>query len=52
MFGWQKAFQNKKANEKTRILTDTLTNIFKNFISHKTKNLTVSHKSIFVDNAT
>ena len=36
MFDWQKVFKNKKTNEKTRILTDSLMNIFKNFIPHKT----------------
>ena len=34
MFDWQKAFKNKNTNEMTRILTDTLMNIFKNFIPH------------------
>ena len=37
MFDWHKAFKNKNTNEMTRILTDTLMNIFKNFIPHKTK---------------
>ena len=37
MFDWQKRFKNKNTNEMTRILTDTLMNIFKNFIPHKTK---------------
>ena len=37
MFVWHKAFKNKNTNEMTRILTDTLMNIFKNFILHKTK---------------
>ena len=37
MFDWQKTFKNKNTNEKTRILTDTLMNIFKFFILHKTK---------------
>ena len=37
MFDWQKAFKNKNTNEMTRILTNTLMNIFKNFIPHKTK---------------
>ena len=43
MFDWYKTFKNKNANEKTRILTDTLINIFKNFIPHKTKNLGCKH---------
>ena len=42
MFDWQKAFENKNTNEMTRILTDTLMNIFKNFIPHKLKKLTVN----------
>ena len=37
MFYWHQAFKNKNTNEMTRILTDTLLNIFKNFISHKTE---------------
>ena len=37
MFDWHKAFKNKNTNEMARILTDTLMNIFKNFIPHKTK---------------
>ena len=37
MFDWHKAYKNKNTNEVTRILIDTLMNIFKNFISHKTK---------------
>ena len=37
MFERQKAFKNKNTNEMTRILTDTLMNIFKNFILHKTE---------------
>ena len=37
MFDWHKAFKNKNTNEMTRMLTDTLMNIFKNFIRHKTK---------------
>ena len=37
MFDWHKAFKNKNTNGMTRIQTDTLMNIFKNFIPHKTK---------------
>ena len=37
MFNWQKAFRNNNTNEMTRVLTDTLMNIFKNFMPHKTK---------------
>ena len=37
MFDWHKAFKNKNTNEMTRILTDTLMNIAKNLILHKTK---------------
>ena len=37
MFDWQQAFKNKNTNKMTGILTDTLMNIFKNFIPHKTK---------------
>ena len=43
MFDWQKAFKNKNTNEMTRILTNTLMNIFKNFIPHKTKNIDFKH---------
>ena len=41
MFNWQKTFNNKNTNEKTRMLTDTLINIFKIFIRIKLKKLTV-----------
>ena len=37
MFDWHKAFKNKNTNEMARILTDTVMDIFKNFIPHKTK---------------
>ena len=37
MFDWHKAFKNKNTNEVTEIPTDSLMNIFKNFIPHKTK---------------
>ena len=37
MFDWHKAFKNKNTNKMTRILTDTLMNIVKNLILHKTK---------------
>ena len=33
IFNWALAFQNKDINEKTKILTKTLINIFNNFIS-------------------
>ena len=41
MFNWQKTFNNKNTNEKTRMLTDTLINIFKIFIRIKLKKLIV-----------
>ena len=41
MFNWQKTFNNKNTNEKARMLTDTLINIFKIFIRIKLKKLTV-----------
>ena len=37
MFDWHKSFKNKSTNGMARMLTDTFTNIFKNFIPHKTK---------------
>ena len=37
MFNWQKTLKNKNTNEMTRILTDSLRNIFKHFIPHKVK---------------
>ena len=37
MFDWHKAFKNKNTHEMTWVLTDTLLNIFKNVIPHKTK---------------
>ena len=37
MVDWQKAFKNKNTNEMTRILTNTVMNICKDFIRHKTK---------------
>ena len=43
MLDCQKAFKNKISNEMTRILTDTLMNIFKNFIPHKTKRSDCKH---------
>ena len=36
-FDWIKAFRNKNENENCEFLTDTLMNIFRNYISHKTK---------------
>ena len=36
MFDWHKAFKSKNTNEMARILTDTLMNIFKNFVAYKT----------------
>ena len=35
-FDWSKAFSNKKANENCKLLTDTLMNIFRNYIPHTT----------------
>ena len=37
------AFKNKNINEMTRILTNTLINIFQNFILHKTKKIDCKH---------
>ena len=37
MFDWHKALKNKNTNEMTEIPTDSLMNIFKNIIPHKTK---------------
>ena len=39
MFDWQKDFSGKTKNEKCKFLTATLTNIFHNFILHKTRNM-------------
>ena len=36
-FDWPKAFRNKNANESCKLLTDTLMNIFRNYIPHITK---------------
>ena len=36
-FDWSKPFFHRNANEKCKILTDSLLNIFKNFIPHKTQ---------------
>ena len=36
-FDSRKAFKDRNAHENRKILTDTLTNIFANFISHKTR---------------
>ena len=35
IFNWTLAFQNKDINEKTKILTETLMNIFNNFIPNR-----------------
>ena len=43
MFYWQKAFKNKNTNEMTRLLTDTVMNIFKHFIPHKSKKFECKH---------
>ena len=37
MFDWSKAFLHRNANEKCKILTNILLNIFKNLILHKTQ---------------
>ena len=34
-FDWFKAFRNKNANENCKLLTDTIMNIFRNYIPHK-----------------
>ena len=36
-FDWSKVFLQRNANEKCKILTDVLSNIFKNYIPHKTQ---------------
>ena len=36
-FDWSKAFLHRNANEKYKILTDVLLNVFKNYILHKTQ---------------
>ena len=36
-FDWPKTFRNKNANENCKLLMDTLMNIFRNYIPHKTK---------------
>ena len=36
-FDWTRAFQNRNCNEKCKILSETLLNIFSNFIPHKIK---------------
>ena len=36
-FDWARAFQNQICNEQCRILSETLLNIFRNFIPHKIK---------------
>ena len=36
-FDWPKAFRNKSANKNCKLLTDTLMNVFRNYIPHKTK---------------
>ena len=37
MFDWRSAFKGNTVNKNCKILTDTLMNIFENFIPHKTK---------------
>ena len=37
MFDWSKVFLHRNANEKCKILTDTLLNVFKTFIPQKTQ---------------
>ena len=36
-FDWTRAFQNRNCNEKCKILSETLLNMFHNFIPHKIK---------------
>ena len=38
-FDWIRAFQNRNCNEKCKILSETLLNIFHNFIPHKIKKI-------------
>ena len=40
-FDWTRAFRNQNCNEKCKILSETLLNIFHNFILHKTKKLII-----------
>ena len=35
-FDWPKAFTNKNANESCKLSTNTLMNIFRNYVPHKT----------------
>ena len=37
MFDWSKDSLHRNTNEKCKILTDTVLNVFKNFIPHKPK---------------
>ena len=37
MFDWRSAFKSNTVNKNCKIRTDTLMNIFENFIPHKTK---------------
>ena len=36
-FDWSKAFRDKNVNESCKLLTDSLVNIFRNYIPHKTQ---------------
>ena len=36
-FDWARVFQNQNCNEQCKILSETLVNIFRNFILHKVK---------------
>ena len=40
---WSKAFRNKNANENCKLLTDTLMNIFRNYIPNEIKSSTARH---------
>ena len=43
-FKWAKAFRNKDVNKKTKTLTETLMNIFNNFIPNETSpSLTITN---------
>ena len=44
MFDWPKASPHRHANEKCKILTDILLNVFENFIPHKTQKF--EHKTL------
>ena len=48
-FDWIRAFQNRNCNEKCKILSETLLNIFHNFIPHKIKKLIIKRLNGLID---